>query len=209
MLRTSRGTGVDHGVRWRRLSLSTRWRVRQTRSNTFTHTYTARHFFFYWRRLLLSMFGITLFAPPPKCSPAPLSSFHTRPRSLLFALGAITSSEVGVAMCQVDKNHSLSEVFKQHSLWNGAGGGALSTPPSYNRHSLRSLPEKRGVGRLIPTFMVSIRTWRPWTCFHKLLLSVLTCQLQLRHCKQINCCRKPSCSLNSTKYYMALFSFSY
>lgn len=155
------------------------------------------------------MFGITLFAPPPKCSPAPLSSLHTRARSLLFALGVITSSEVGAAMCQVDKNHSSSEVFKQHSLWKGAGGGALSTPPSYNRYSLRSLPEKQGVGRLLPTLMVSIHTWRPWMCFHKLQLSVLTCQLQLWHGKQINRCRKPSSSLNSTKYYMALLSFSY
>lgn len=85
-------------------------------THTHTLTYTARHFFFYWRRLLLSMFGITLFAPPPKRSPAPLSSLHTRHRLLLFALGVITSSEVGAVMCQVDKNHSLSEVFKQHSL---------------------------------------------------------------------------------------------
>lgn len=155
------------------------------------------------------MFGITLFAPPPKCSPAPLSSLHTRPGSLLFALGVITSSEVGAAMCRVDKNRSLSEVFKQHSLWKGAGGGALSTPPSFNRHSPRSLQEKRGVGRLMPTFTVSIHTWRPWTRFHKLQLSVLTCQLQLRHRKQINCCRKPSCSLKSTKYDMALLSFHF
>lgn len=78
---------------------------------------------------------------------------------------------------------------KRHSLWKGAGGGALSTPPSCNRHPPRSLQEKRGVGRLMPTFMVSIHTWRPWTRLHKLQLSVLTCQLQWPHCTQINCCR--------------------